>query len=344
MRERVQGTVLKIASVSCQVDVDGELYECLARGRLKESDTKESKPLAVGDRVEVGPTGPNRGVIESVAPRRTKLSRAHPNDPKIEKVIVANVDQVLVVGSVRRPALNVGIIDRCLIAAQSGGLDGVVCINKCDLARESSEYEEVAECYRRPGLKVLITSARTGVGMDGLKTVLQGKSTVLAGHSGVGKSSLLNAIQPGLRLKTGLVKDAHKGRHVTSSVSLLRLDFGGYVADTPGIREFNLWDTGRREITWFFPEISELLPQCKMSNCIHVHEPGCAVKEAVERGSVARLRYESYLRIVDSIAESSQPRDTDVERPQEQIARRKREPSRRKRKQDIRRQMDEELQ
>ena len=338
------GTVTRIASVSCQVDADEGVYACAVRGRLTESDTGQSKPLAVGDRVEfaVGPEG--GGVVERILPRRTKLSRAHPHDPRIEKVIVANVDQALVISSIKTPPLSVGIIDRYVIAAQVGGLEAIVCINKIDLAGDEAQCQDIAKLYRHLELKVVLTSARTGAGLDELACVLRGKSSVLAGHSGVGKSSLINALQPGLRLKTGTVREGHKGRHVTSSVSLLKLDLGGYVVDTPGIREFTLWDIEKRDVAQFFPDIWELSHQCKMPDCIHLHETQCAVQEALQTGDLPPVRYESYQRIVDSIEETSIPRETDVERPDEQIAKRKRRPSRQRRRQWGKDRVDDEMQ
>jgi len=337
----MQGTVTKIRAVQSDVDADGVSYACRVRGHLVESDTGESKPLAVGDRVVFTPTGPNEGVIERILPRRTKLSRRSPRDPRTEHVIVANVQQLLIVASVRRPPLTPGIIDRYIIAGEAGGIEPVLCINKVDLAASPAEYADLAAGYRELGYQVLLTSARDGTGLDELKETLRGKSTVLAGHSGVGKSSLLNAIQPGLKLRTGPVTT--KGRHTTSSVSLLKLDFGGHVVDTPGIREFTLWEIDRHDVAQFFPGIWELSRDCRMPDCLHLTEPDCAVKAAVEAGSLPAWRYESYVRIVETLKEFTAPRATDVEEPTRQISRRKRKPSRGTRKQQLRRQVEEEL-
>lgn len=335
MKERMEGTVTKIRSVLCEVYAAGRTYECRVRGRLVASDTGESKPLAVGDRIVFTPTEEGEGVIEEVCPRRTKLSRRSPRDPRIEHVIVANVDQLLIVASVHKPPLTPGIIDRYVIAGEAGGIEPVVCINKIDLARDESEYLGAANTYREMDYAVLLTSATQRTGLEALKDVLRDKSTVLAGHSGVGKSALINAIQPGLRLRTGPVRQ--KGRHTTTSVSLLTLDIGGYVVDTPGIREFTLWDIEKRDVAQFFPHIWELSADCRMPDCVHMHEPGCAVKEAVEAGDLPADRYDSYVRIVETTEEQQVPRETDVEKPTEQIARAKRAPSRRKRRQDLRR-------
>jgi len=337
----MEGTVTRIRSVLCEVDAKGHLYTCQARRRLVESDTGESKPLAVGDRVTFSPTAAREGVVERILHRRTKLSRRSPRDMRTEHVIVANVDQLLIVSSVRKPPLSLGIIGRYIIAGHAGGLEPLVCINKTDLAEDQSEYEDAARIYREMGYQVFLTSAREQTGLEPMKEALRDKSTVLAGHSGVGKSSLLNAIQPGLRLKTGPVST--KGRHVTNWVSLLRLDIGGYVADTPGIREFTLWDISKRDVAQFFPQIWELSASCRMPSCLHTLEPGCAVKLAVEAGELPLPRYENYLRIVETIEELRVPRATDVEVPEAQIAKEHRTPSRRKSRQDLRRLAREEL-
>ncbi len=339
----MEGTVVKIAASACYVD-DGEtIYECAARGKLTESDTGQSKPLAVGDRVEFREIDEGQGVVERVLPRETKLSRSHPHDPRIEKVMVANVDQVVIVASVKSPPLNPAAIDRFMIAAEAGGLAPLICINKVDLAEDESEYAEVADTYRELDLPVILTSAKTGNGVDKLKTFMKDKSTVLAGHSGTGKSSLINAVQPGLELRTGDLTSGGKGKHVTSNVSLLKLDFGGYVVDTPGTREFSLWDVDKREVQEFFPAIWELAGECKMPDCMHVHEPKCAVQKAVEEGELPEVRYDSYRRILDSIEEFAAPRATDVERPEEQIPREKRGRSRQDWRQWARERAEEEL-
>ncbi|MFO7958258.1 MAG: ribosome small subunit-dependent GTPase A [Candidatus Brocadiia bacterium] len=341
MTERKEGTVTRVRSVLCEVDADGRTYECKARGRLVESDTGETKPVAVGDRVVFTPTEEGEGIIEEVLPRRTKLSRRLPRDPRIEHVIAANVDQLLIVVSVRKPPLNPRIIDRYIIAGEAGALEPVICINKIDLARDESEYLPVAETYRELDYPVLLTSAKTGEGVDELREMLKDKSTVLAGHSGVGKSTLLNTMQPGLKLRTAPVDT--RGRHTTTTASLLTLDVGGYVVDTPGIREFTLWEIEPEEVAQFFPQIWELSAECKMPDCAHTHEPDCAVKQALERGELPRERYESYQRILETLEAPETPRDTDVEEPDRQVQRKKREPSRRRRKQELRRRMEREL-
>jgi ribosome biogenesis GTPase len=254
---------------------------------------------------------------------------------------VANLDQVLIVASVKEPPLTVGIIDRYVIAALYGGMEPLICINKMDLADAPSEYREVVRIYRDLDYDVLLTSAETGEGLDLLREHLKDRSTVLAGHSGVGKSSLINALQPGLELRTAPL--GWKGTHCTSTVTLLKLDFGGYVADTPGVRELNPWDIDEHEVQQFYPEIWELSRQCRMPDCIHVHEPDCAVQDAVEQGQVHPRRYESYVGIVETIHSQDEPRQTSVEEPDRQVSTDRREPSRRTRKQRMQRRWEEEL-
>ena len=337
----MEGTVIGILSISCQVDAGDRTYTCKARGRLVESDTGESKPFVVGDRVVFTATSESEGIIESVLPRHSKLSRRVPDDPHTEHIIASNIDQLLIVASVRQPPLTAGIIDRYIIAGEAGGLTPIVCINKTDLAAGPEEYAETVAVFVKMGYVVLATSARTGAGIEDLRAALKGKSTVLAGHSGTGKSALINALQPGLKLATGSVE--MKGRHTTTSVSLLKLDCGGYVVDTPGIREFTLWDIEKRDVAQFFPQIWDLSAKCHMSDCTHTHEPDCAVKDAVQRGELTMERYLSFQRIVDTIEELAVPRFTDVDQPDQQVTMQQREVSRRTSRQRQRRQARETL-
>jgi ribosome biogenesis GTPase len=337
----IEGTILNIASVSCRVDTEVGELECAARRRLTENDGERKKPFTVGDRVLVERTGEDEGVVTRVLPRDTHLSRRHPSDPHTEHVIVANVDQLLIVASVREPPLSVGIIDRYVISALYGALDPLICINKIDLADDGSEYMDIVRIYRDLDYPVLLTSAVEGTGVDRVREHLKDKSTVVAGHSGVGKSSLINAIQPGLELRTAPL--GWKGKHCTSSVTLLKLKVGGYVADTPGVREFHPWDVEKHEVQQFYPEIWELSHDCRMPDCTHVHEPDCAVREALEAGDIPTVRYDSYVSILESIEYLVEPRETDVDEPERQVAKKRRRPSRRTRKQSMRQEVEEGL-
>ena len=323
---------------------DGERsYRCAARDRLLESDTAQSNPLAVGDRVRFRVLDEGDGIVEEVLPRESKLSRAHPHDSRREKVIVANVDKPLIVSSVRQPPLNLSIIDRYLIAAARGGITPALCINKIDLADDENEYDRVVKMYREDGMDVVPTSAKTGAGIENLQEMLEDTTTVFAGHSGVGKSSLLNRLEPDLDLRTGQLSSGGKGKHCTSAASLLRLDCGAYVVDTPGIREFTLWDLEKREVPRYFPGILELSHDCDMPDCSHTHEPNCAVKEAVENGEYPEDRYDSYCRILDTVEQPEVPRKTDVERPDEQVPQEKREKKRQRRRDSVQEMIEEEL-
>jgi ribosome biogenesis GTPase len=248
--------------------------------------------------VIVSQNGAARGVVEAVLPRQSVLARPDPFYSHLQQVIVANVDQLLVVASWRDPALWFELVDRYLITAERNNLSPVICVNKIDLAEDPGEYRAALRPYQSLGHQVFFTSALTGEGVGELRQSLRGQTTVLAGMSGVGKSSLLNAMQPGLEIHTREVSDhSREGRHTTAQVSLLKLESGGFVVDTPGIREFGLSGLRRAELASFYPEIAAVEWKCRFGDCSHTHEPGCAVKEAVRKGRVSGVRYHSYTRI-----------------------------------------------
>jgi ribosome biogenesis GTPase len=251
--------------------------------------------VVAGDRVLFTATGEDEGAIERVEPRTTSLSRVSRNKAH---VIVANIDQVVIVASVAEPHLKLGLIDRFLCSAEKGGIRGIVCINKIDLGTPRLLQPLLGQ-YTRLGYPVLQTNALTGEGIGELKQLLRGQETVFTGQSGVGKSSLLNAVQPGLGLSTGSVsQDTSKGRHTTRVTRLLQLDDGGWVVDTPGIRTLQLWDIAKEEVEALFIEFRPFVALCRFPDCSHTHEEGCCVKQAVRCGYVSPLRYESFLRIV----------------------------------------------
>lgn len=271
------------------------------RGRIYGKLRGATRPVAVGDNVEFRPTGPGEGAIEKIGPRRTKLSRPGIEKLGKEQVIATNVDLAIVVAAMSKPVFTPGLVDRILIASRAGGLDSLLCINKCDDGERGS-IDECVEAYREIGIEVLFTSAVRGDGIDTLRDRMTDVTSVLSGQSGVGKSSLINAVQPGMQLKVAEIGEkTGKGRHTTTSVSLLPLNVGGFVVDTPGVREFGLWDVNAEDFHGFFPEIIELADSCRFANCSHTHEPGCAVKDAVERGDIREVRYESYTRILETL-------------------------------------------
>ncbi len=296
----IDGVVVSVLGLMAEVDAaDGRRYVCTVRRILRTLRIGERHPVVVGDRVRFTPAGSaggasNEGVIHAVLPRRTQLCRA--TERKIHP-IAANVDQVIVVASADQPPLKTSLVDRYLVSASAGMMAATVCVNKVDLDRQGL-VPEVLERYRRIGYPTLATSTVTGAGIDALRAALAGRSSVIAGQSGVGKSSLLNAVQPGLQLRVGEVsKETAKGRHTTTTAQLLKLDGGGYVVDTPGIRAFELAMVPVHELEAHFVEFEALIPQCRFPNCTHVHEEGCAVLAAVERGDVHPARHASYVRL-----------------------------------------------
>ncbi|MEE9514738.1 MAG: ribosome small subunit-dependent GTPase A [Candidatus Brocadiales bacterium] len=299
-----QGTVFKVEGPSCQVEADGHTYTCSIRKKLKTASDKRTSPVVVGDLVRFSETSPDEGVIEEIGERQTRLSRVAPWAPGKEHVVVANMEQVLVVMATKDPPIKAGLIDRYIIASENGGLSSVICVNKIDLVDEE-EVSWVKDLYGGLGYPVLFTSATKDTGIEELAGALKDKKTVLAGQSGVGKSSLINRIQPGLGLRIQDIRmAARKGKHTTSWVTLLKMDIGGYVVDTPGIRELGLWDIREPDVAEFFRDIWEIGKGCHFSRCTHSHEPRCAVKAAVEQDTLDERRYGSYLRILASTKEN----------------------------------------
>lgn len=250
-----------------------------------------------GDLVTVRRTGRGRGVIESVLPRTSNLSRVASGGRPARQIIASNVDRFMVVVAARDPAPSPGFIDRALVMAESGGIGDIgICVNKIDLDDEDRR-RPLVEIYRGLSYPVLEVSARTGAGMDSLVESLREGLSVLAGPSGAGKSSILNRIEPGLGLKTrGLMRHHDRGRHTTTAVSLHRLGSRGYVADTPGLKHLQPWGVGTGELVEYFREMKALTGDCRFRDCAHLHEPGCAIRAAVDRGEISRSRYEGFRR------------------------------------------------
>ena len=279
-------------------------YTCTLRGRFRLEDERLANPVAVGDRVAIVISDSDTGVIEKIYPRSNRLSRKSSGRKVKEQLIATNINQLVVISSVLEPPVNTRMIDRFLVAAEKGDLKGVLCINKVDLSI-GGEIDWIRECYTGIGYDVLLTSAVTGRGIEELGDMLKGRISVLAGVSGAGKSSLLNVIRPGLNLPVRRISSlTGKGRHTTSSVQLISMgEDGGFVADTPGLRELGLWNIRRRELTEYFPEMLECFGQCRFNPCYHISEPGCAVKERLDDGRIHPRRYESYVRILETLEE-----------------------------------------
>ncbi len=259
-------------------------------------------PVAVGDEVRFVEAGPGRGMIVEILPRRTRLSRAMPvpGQRVFEQVIVSNADQVVTVFAAASPTPKWGLLDRYLVTAEAAGLPSLIVITKADLAAQNRELAADLEPYRRIGYTILLISSHTGEGLSQLREALRGRTSVLVGKSGVGKTSLLNALQPelGLRVKAVSQGEQGKGRHTTSHLQMFELDFGGRLVDTPGMREFGLWNITPDELADLFPEMAKFVGQCKFGlSCQHDNEPGCAIRKAVTAGSISPYRYKSYLNL-----------------------------------------------
>lgn len=302
-----------IGSTRCIVRAaDGADYECTVR-RVVRTMARESRNAAVaGDRVLFQKTEPGFGVIERVETRSSKLART---SGRFAHVIAANVDQVVIVGSAADPQLKPTLIDRFIVAAEKGDIEPIICINKIDLV-DASTLMPVIGVYAQLGYRTVLTSAETGDGIATLRDFLAGSETVFAGQSGVGKSSLLNALQPGLGLRTGdVATDSRKGRHTTRVAALQQLDsslFGnhngeaGWVVDTPGVRQMDLWNIEPGEVEGYFREFRPIVPQCRFANCTHTHEDDCGIKRAVNIGLIAESRYQGYVRILEGEFESGE--------------------------------------
>ena len=291
-----RGRVLSVHGPSNIVRAgDGTIYRCATRGLLKSLSTDQRNVVAVGDLVWFRPSNEmaerKEGLIERVEPRRGMLSRTSRGR---RHVIVTNVDQLLIISSAAEPMLKPHLIDRMLVTAEKAGIGPIICINKVDLV-DPVDLQPLIGVYGQMGYQVLLVSATTGFGVDRLRRVLRDKESVLSGQSGVGKSSLLNAIDPQLRLPVRTVSaESQKGRHTTSIAQLIPLEYGGYVVDTPGIRQFQLWDVVPAEVAGFFRDLRPYESHCRFPDCTHIHEEGCAVKDATADGKIDVRRYESY--------------------------------------------------
>lgn len=321
----LKGLVIKAQSGFFTVQTKNDLIVCHIPGRLKEEhqrnidldpDFTRGDIVAVGDRVEIVDLGDGKGEIEAVAERERAFIRRAPlpggrtsqaSEHVYKQIIIANPDQAVFCFSVLEPEPSLRMLDRFLVMAEDAGIPSIVCVNKIDLVIELGEpdYPEMLfGTYANIGYPVVYTSAVTNSGIDTLREWLTGKISVLAGPSGVGKSSLLNAVQAGLGLAIRKVSQATgKGKHTTRVRELIPLDGGGYVADTPGLRGMALWDIEPDELDAYFCEIAPLVAECSFSNCSHVHEPGCAIQAAVQDGRIDPERYESYLRLREEAAE-----------------------------------------
>jgi ribosome biogenesis GTPase / thiamine phosphate phosphatase len=294
------GTVLRAQGGVYDVETPDGVLEAVLRGRVKR-DERTGARVVVGDVVDLEPERAGEETvwaIESVHPRTTVLARRAPGKAPRPKPIVANVDQVVIVFAAAHPDPHLRMLDRFLVIAGSSGISPLIVINKVDIPGEEATRRLFAP-YHAAGYAVLYTSARAGIGVDALQEALTGRLSVLTGPSGVGKSSLLNAVQPGLGLRVAEVSRAvNKGKHTTVTAELIPVEGGGWVADTPGLRELGLWEIDTDQVQFYFPEIESRIGDCRYPTCSHVHEPGCAVRASVQAGEMDAGRYDSYRRMV----------------------------------------------
>ena len=298
------GRVISVHGLGSFVRVtDGTVYRCTVRGVLKSLATDLQHVVVAGDHVaiEVGGAGHDeeQAVIVRVDARRNQISRT---SRKRQQVLVSNIDFVCIVASAAEPQLKPNLIDRYLISAEKANIDPIIVINKADLV-DVADLQPVIGVWAQMGYPVLLTSTETGLGVERLKRMVSGRDSVVTGQSGVGKSSLLNVIEPGLQLRVGTVSEENqKGRHTTTAAKLIPLENGGHLIDTPGIRQFQLWDVIPEEVAGYFRDLRPFINGCRFPDCTHTHEDDCAVKWAVADGKLDVRRYESYVQIKDSEA------------------------------------------
>lgn len=306
-----RGRVLSIASQGIIVEAENQLLNCTLRGSLKKEKTQFKNLVTVGDFVLFEKSGINEGLITHIEPRRTVLSRAENLSRRKEQLIAANIDQVIITVSVISPELKPSLADRYIIATQKGGMEPLIAVNKIDLLETGTEaskmekrlYHEFLAAYEAAGIKVISISAQTGQGIELLRLAMRDKASVFSGQSGVGKSSLINAVA-GKNLRVGgLVGKTNKGTHTTTSSQLIPLEMGGWCIDTPGIKSFGVWDLDKEVIEHYFPEIFNCGAKCKFPDCSHFHEADCAVIAAIEKQEISWMRYQSYQTLMQSVTE-----------------------------------------
>jgi ribosome biogenesis GTPase len=294
----VLGTVLKVHGLESIVQLDsGPIFPCAVRRVLKNVATAQRHVVVAGDRVAVEPQGSQQGWIVRIASRRSELCRASKHR---RHVIAANVDQLLIVTSAALPGIKPNLIDRLLATAEQNAIDAVICINKCDLI-DRGRLQPLIGTYAQMGYPVLLVSATAGWGIETLRQWTRGSASVVVGQSGVGKSSLLNALEPGLNQRVQSVSSVNqKGKHTTTTAEWFALPGGGALIDTPGVRQFQLWDIAAEELTGLFRDMRPFASHCRFPNCSHQHENWCAVKDAVADGRLDPRRYDSYCQMLDA--------------------------------------------
>lgn len=300
----MRGKVIKsTGSWYIVLDEEGHQWECRLRGKIRLDGLRSTNPVAVGDNVvfEQEP-GKDTAVIKSIETRNNLIVRKSVNLSKASHIIAANVDLAIVVATIAQPRTSTGFIDRFLVTAEAYHIPTALIFNKCDLYTEDQigDMCVLMEYYQSIGYTTFGVSAKTGFQIEELRDLMRGKICLFLGHSGVGKSALVNALDPSLNVRIGEISDVHeKGKHTTTFAEMHHLDFGAWIVDTPGIKEFALYDLEKETLAQRFPEMRELMSECRFNNCTHMHEPGCAVKQALENGDIADWRYVNYLRMMN---------------------------------------------
>lgn len=296
------GKVVEVSRGICRAEVNAAVIVCDVRGILTAEGTGYTNILAVGDRVLVQMQAEDRGLVEEVLPRRSGLARADTFDVHLKQIIAANVDQLLIVASWRNPQIWFQMIDEYLIGAERNNLQAMICINKVDLARSMDEVMTAVSPYAALGHTVFFASAEQEIGIEAIRELLDGRTTVLAGLSGVGKSSLLNAAFPTFHLRTGEVSQlkSREGKHTTTQAVMVELPTSGAVIDTPGIKDMGLTGLDPADLIFYYPDVAAV-ERCKFTNCTHAHEPGCGVKEAVADGRLTAIRHKNYVNLYKSL-------------------------------------------
>ena len=303
-----KGLVIKSTGSWFTVEIEnGDLFECKIKGKFRIKGIKSTNPVAVGDHVEISIQSTagekNIGLITSISERKNYIIRRSQNLSKQSHIIAANIDQAVLVVTLAYPVTTTTFIDRYLASAEAYRIPVLIVFNKTDRINDEERnlLRSLIDTYTKIGYSCISTSATTLFGIDELKEALKNKINVFNGHSGVGKSTLINILEPGLQLKTSDISDIHNtGKHTTTFSSLYKLNFGGYIIDTPGIKAFGMLEMEAWEISHYFPEIFKISAKCQYNNCSHTHEPECAVKTAVENNEIAQFRYISYLGLLES--------------------------------------------
>ncbi len=298
--QRIEGTVVSSTGSWYEVATAEGVLNCRIRGRLRLKGVRSTNPVVVGDRVLVEPDGDSSVIVE-IVPRRNYVIRRASNLSKESHIIAANIDRALLIVTLHSPTTPCEFVDRFLVTCEAYKVPVTIVLGKADtlVGEAAEEAEAFTAIYEDAGYEVLRLSSITGEGVERVRAMLRDRTTLVAGNSGVGKSTLIGYIDPTLDIRTGEISDSHhQGKHTTTFSTMYALD-GGYIIDTPGIKGFGLIDIDDKELCRYFPEMMRLAPECRFYNCTHTHEPGCAVTEAVKQGEVAWSRYDSYLKILD---------------------------------------------